>query len=267
MSGHTSRRSPARTAVVFDLDGVLVDSEPSWQWGFSEGLEAILRRRGQGDVDLTGVDLAAFVGGRVRDTVPAILRAVGVAQRLGPGDTEAISRDVVDAVTARFVAAPAPIAASVATAKELASAGYPLAVATSSALTFAHAAIRAIGLDEVIPVRVSSYDLPHGKPDPEVYRHALAALGTDRYGAIAIEDSLVGLTAAVRAGLRTVWLVDALASGPNVPPDRGQVTATLVSQGAGESASRLAALVVAMTPRLDRTLVEQAAAEQARDRP
>lgn len=261
MTLDTSERSSATTAIVFDLDGVLVDSEPYWQWGFSAGLLEILQRRGFDDVNMAGVDLDAFVGGRVRDTVPAILRALGVAARLAPGDAAAISREVVAAVTARFVATPAPIAASVATALELAAAGHPLAVATSSALSFAHAAVRAIGLEEVLPVRVSSYDLAHGKPDPEVYHHALAALSTDCRGAIAIEDSPVGLTAAVRAGLRTVWLVDAPGSGADVPPDPGMVTDALADRGAGDSAIQLASLVVAMTAQLDYALVERAAAQ------
>lgn len=71
----------------------------------------------------------------------------------------------------------------------------------------------------------------------------------------------MGLTAAVRAGLRTVWLVDAPGSGADVPPDPGMVTDALADRGAGDSAIQLASLVVAMTAQLDYALVERAAAQ------
>ena len=116
-----------------------------------------------------------------------------------------------------------------------------------TSLTIKVSGLSLIHIKMCIRDRVSSYDLAHGKPDPEVYHHALAALSTDCRGAIAIEDSPVGLTAAVRAGLRTVWLVDAPGSGADVPPDPGMVTDALADRGAGDSAIQLASLVVAMT--------------------
>jgi beta-phosphoglucomutase-like phosphatase (HAD superfamily) len=103
---------------------------------------------------------------------------------------------------------------------------YRLAVVSSSALSRLDACFRATGLDEWFPpeVRFSAEDSlrePVSKPDPAVYLHALAELGTRAEEAVALEDSVSGVRAAVAAGLPTLGIVEF--AGADAEPLREQL--------------------------------------------
>lgn len=236
--------SPTRPGVVFDLDGTLVDSEPYWIQGFSTGLARILEERGHGHHELDPAQMAAFQGGRVPDTIGTILDWLHLTPSLGAGETAAIVDAVIDEVTRAFVAHPAPIPEVVATARELHQDGYPLAVASSSALSFIDAVVRALDLVDVFPVRVSAVGLPQGKPDPLVYRLALDQLGLGPDRALAIEDSLRGVAAAVNATMRCVWFLPEHVTNPTA----GAVD-DLLAQVAAEVAVPSAAVRLVSTAR------------------
>ncbi len=189
--------------VVFDLDGTLVDSEPHWAWGFSTGLSEILARRGHGTHDIDPDRMARFRGGRVPESVRSIVGELGLA--LPEPELDEIVDEVIARVSARFVEDPSPIAGAVATVRDLAADGIPLAVASSSALAFIQAALEQLGIADLVPVRVSAIGLNRGKPDPTVYHLALDRLGVQAAGSVAVEDSTAGVGAAVNAGMRCVW--------------------------------------------------------------
>jgi HAD superfamily hydrolase (TIGR01509 family) len=193
--------------VVFDLDGLLIDSEPYWRDGFRAGLAA-MAARADGDLPtLTDEDLVRFEGGRVPDTLTELARHyLGV--ELSRTD-ELLETGVTAALESAMAAVrdhPAAIGPSRETAIRLHEAGCTLAVASSSALSFIEAALEAMGIADRFTVVVSAFELEHAKPHPQVYLDALAGLGAEPSDSVAVEDSKVGVEAALRAGLRTVWV-------------------------------------------------------------
>jgi HAD superfamily hydrolase (TIGR01509 family) len=199
------------TAVVFDLDGTLADTEPLWIEGFSLGLTQILYQMGYGFFPLDPAEMWRFQGGRVPDTIGTILATLPIGAKIGDATRRAIVEHVIDYVSHRFEAEPRPISEAVAVAQELHRLGIPLAVASSSARRFIDIVIRSLGLEEAIPIRVSALDSPLGKPDPATYIEALRPL-KERYGvapsdAVAVEDTSVGVASAINAGMSSVWYI------------------------------------------------------------
>ncbi len=196
---------PAHSGVIFDLDGTLVDSEPFWFRGFSTGLSRILEVRGYGLHYLDPSEMRGFAGGRVPDTIAAILRSLRLEGRIDDSETDAIVQDVLNYVTEQFVTDPAPIPEAVSTARALHADSVPMAIASSSAPSFIEAVLDVLKLQDTFPVRVSAVDLPRGKPDPAVYLLALQQMGLPARRTVAVEDSRVGVAAAMNAKMRCLW--------------------------------------------------------------
>jgi HAD superfamily hydrolase (TIGR01509 family) len=180
------------TAVVFDLDGVLVDSEPL----HFRAANRVLGRYGHA---IGEVDYVACIGlGEV---------ATWRLWRERYGLSEPLSRLLDEHTAARLeeiAAAPAPIPEAVDLARRLHGAGLPLAIASSSTPPVIDALLRAIGLDNLFPVRVSGEEVQHSKPAPDVYLAAAARLRVAARACLAIEDSAPGVTAATRAGMTCI---------------------------------------------------------------
>lgn len=227
---------PAPPAVIFDLDGTLVDSEPFWAAGFSTGLAHVLHRRGHGSHSLDAADMARFRGGRVPDTIGQIVDWLGLSETVHGAELGEVSNEVIAWVTREFAADPRPIPEAVQTARKLADAGVPLALASSSARGFIDTALAAIGLGDLFPVRVSAVGIPRGKPDPLVYSLALRDLHLPGARAVAIEDSPVGVAAALNAGMACVWFLPESDPGE---PDLDKVQGLLTTEGADRLPSRV----------------------------
>lgn len=185
--GGTSR------AAVFDLDGVLVDSErhhgTAWRrLCLEEG------------VSLTEAEVVRRTLGRpVRESLPELLGrpiAADEARRL-IGRKAALYEEA----SAGRVAAVRGVVAFV---RALGAAGVPRGLATSALPERVVATLMALGLTDAFPVRVTGLDVRLGKPDPEVYLTTAAALGLEPAACVAFEDSPVGAVAARRAGMRVV---------------------------------------------------------------
>jgi HAD superfamily hydrolase (TIGR01509 family) len=178
-------------AIVFDLDGVLVDSEPVWEQ---------VRRR-----------YVEEHGGTWRDDTQHRLMGMSTAEwahylsaELGVDRTpEQVAADVVEEMTRRYAAAVPLIDAAVPVVRRLA-ARWPLGVASSSPGRLIEAALEAAGLTDVFRVACSSEQVPRGKPAPDVYLAAAAGLGEDPAHCAAVEDSSNGVRSAAAAGMRVV---------------------------------------------------------------
>jgi HAD superfamily hydrolase (TIGR01509 family) len=193
-------------AVIFDLDGVLVDSEVWWddvRTGFA-------RRHGRAwDADDQAAVMGANSAGWAR-----IMR-----KRLDLDIPEAdIEREIVDGVVARYRAEGAPGIDGAVEAVRRIAADRPVAVASSAHRAVIDAALEATGLTDAFPVVVSSDEVDHGKPAPDVYLEAARQLGVDPVDCLVVEDSRNGAAAGRAAGMTVV-----LIPNDSVPPAPGAI--------------------------------------------
>ena len=192
-------------AVVFDLDGVLVDSEIWWD----EVRLEFARRHGR---RWTRADRAAIMGSNSAGWSTLMRQRL----RLDELDRQGIEDEVVGAMIERYRVAGAPrIDGAVETVERIA-ANLPVAVASSAHMSVISAALDSLGVAGSFGAVVSSDEVALGKPAPDVYLLAAARLGVDPTTCLVVEDSLNGVLAGRAAGM-TVVLV------PNraVPPAPG----------------------------------------------
>ena len=185
-------------ALLLDLDGTLVDSEPIHRTGF----ERWFAHRGW-PFDL---EVAALFTGRRADDV---FRTVD-----GPwsgGDPDAMFAEIVAMVPRDRL--PDAVPGAAATVERAAVAGIPLALVTSASVRWADKALAALGGLGRFDVVVTRDDVAVGKPDPSCYALACDRLGVDAGSALACEDAPNGVLSAVGAGVGTVVGVTTSFSG------------------------------------------------------
>jgi HAD superfamily hydrolase (TIGR01509 family) len=181
----------AAEAVIFDLDGVLIDSEQVW---------ARVRQRFVGEH-----------GGRWRDEATREMMGMSSTEwsrymaeeleiPLPPSD---ISRQVVERV-AEVYRRELPLLPGAAEAARRLAANWPLGLASSANRPLIDLVLDLAGLAPLFRVAISSEEVPRGKPAPDVYLEAAARLEVEPRHAAAVEDSTNGLLAARAAGLGVV---------------------------------------------------------------
>jgi HAD superfamily hydrolase (TIGR01509 family) len=202
--------------VIFDMDGVIVDSEPLSMRTITEmaaergiHLEPALLH------ELTGVSLE-----RVLEVVGA--RLGGPAGAAGPAasavDPAALRRDYDARYLPRLRASAAPTAGLEPLIAGLAAADVLMALASSSTLAEIGAVTGALGLGGVLRGVASGEEVTRSKPAPDVYLLAVERLGAGPAGVVAIEDSATGVAAAVAAGLVCVAVRTAVTHGHDLGP-------------------------------------------------
>lgn len=174
-------------AAVFDMDGLLLDSEPMWH----DAERELLERHGD---TFSDADREASHGRALVDT------AIAYAARLGV-TAAAIEAEIGEIMLAHYLAG-APLHAGARALVEGLAGRIPMAVASNTSAVLVRQALDAVGL--AIPVVVSGMDMGRPKPRPDVYAEACRALGVAPGDAIAFEDSPMGVTAAATAGLFVV---------------------------------------------------------------
>jgi beta-phosphoglucomutase len=190
---------PVAGHVVFDMDGVIVDSEPVHERANAE-LAAMLGATY--DARLAG----AMMGRRVRDLTDALAREVGL-----PPDEVFARRETVFWRLLSGGLEPMPgLHAAIA---RLAAAGLPLAVASSGTRAYVEHTLGRLGVRPAFSAVVSGEDVVHGKPDPEIYLRAAERLAAEPSDCVAIEDATHGIAAARAAGMRTVAVRHPLNAG------------------------------------------------------
>lgn len=180
-------------AAIFDLDGLLVDSEPLW-------VQAEIEIFGQVGLRLSARDCARTTGLRI-DEVAAFWARERPWQ--GPPARE-LARRVTDRMEILLASRVQPLPGAVQAVRLLQEAGVPLALASSSEARLIHAALGRLGLASAFPVLCSAADEARGKPDPAVYLRAARELAIAPADCRAFEDSANGLQAALAAGIPTV---------------------------------------------------------------
>jgi len=175
-------------ALLLDLDGTLVDSEPIHRAAY----RAFFAARGWEEPDL-----ALFTGRRAEDVFSV---------EAGPWtglDPVALAREVMDLVHAGEE--PEPIAGAAALIAAATRLDVPVAVVTSAGPDWVERAFGgSLGAAGRITVVVTAHDVVDGKPDPAGYRLGCERLGVDPAVALAVEDSPAGVRAALDAAVGTV---------------------------------------------------------------
>jgi HAD superfamily hydrolase (TIGR01509 family) len=188
-------------AVVFDMDGVIVDSEQVWD----DVREVYVRETG-----------GTYTASATRDMMgmSSVEWSRYMAERLGvPGTPEEINAAIVQRMLARYGEAPPLIPGAVEAVRRCAE-RWPLAVASSSNPELIEVVLGAAGLHDAIPVVVSSQEVPRGKPAPDVYLEAARRLDVSPGDCAAVEDSHNGIRSAKAAGMRVIAIPN-----PHFPPD------------------------------------------------
>ena len=206
-------------AVVFDCDGVLMDTERAW----SDVQQQVAKRFGVPLDERTGTDL---MGLAARDVARHIAREAEAAAKTGRGSAPSVDEVLQDLLrTEQDVVSQVlkPLPGAVETVRAVAG-HVPVAVASNSTRAILDRKMAAIGLDDVLQTWVSANDVAEGKPAPDIYEEAVRRLGVAPEQALAVEDSPAGSSAAEAAGmvvlgaphghdepLRSHYLVDSLA--------------------------------------------------------
>jgi len=188
-------------AVVFDLDGVLVDSEPVWEQ-VRRGLVA--ERGGHWAPDaqrrIMGMSTPEWAGYLSGD--------LGVG--LPPDEVAAL---VIDRMVARY-REQVPFMDGAVDAVHRLAARWPLGLASSSPPRLIETVLQSAGLRSCFRAVMSTEQVAHGKPAPDIYLAVTAELGCPPPDCAAVEDSSNGLRSAAAAGLRVIAIPQ-----PRYPPD------------------------------------------------
>jgi HAD superfamily hydrolase (TIGR01509 family) len=190
-------------AVLFDMDGTLVDTERLW-W------EAVERVAGRA---LTDADQPDVLGRPVEHTA-AWLSAAGGTPARGTSAADlavALHREFADRVRTGIVPRPGALALLDALARD----GVPTALVTASPRAVADTVLDVLGADR-FAVSVTADDTEHTKPAPDPYLAACRALGVDPAACVAVEDTETGVRSAEAAGC-TVLAVPSLAPIDTAP--------------------------------------------------
>jgi len=190
--------------VLFDMDGLLVDSEPLWtvaETDLARDLGAVWSPQLK----------AAVIGTRLDAAVPIILRELGVGT--DPATVARTQGWLLARMTALFTERALPLLPGARGLLDaLTEAGVPCALVSSSYRVLVDTVLDRLG-DHPFRVTIAGDEVAQAKPDPEPYRLAAEGLGAEPGSCVVLEDSVTGATAGVAAGCVTV-----LVPGGTVPP-------------------------------------------------
>jgi HAD superfamily hydrolase (TIGR01509 family) len=189
-------------AVIFDLDGVLLDSETTWvdvKREFTEESGGRWLDRAQWDMlGMSSTEWSQYMHDELGVPVPP----------------ERISSEVADRVAERYRERLPLLPGAVDAVRSLAR-EWPLAVASSSNRNVIDLVIEKAGLADAFAATVSSEEVERGKPAPDVYLEAAGRLDVDPADCVAIEDSTNGIRSADAAGMAVIAIPN-----EDFPPDR-----------------------------------------------
>jgi HAD superfamily hydrolase (TIGR01509 family) len=178
-------------AVVFDLDGVIIDSEEVWE-EVRRGYVAEYGRRFLPDSQ------DRMMGMSTGEWSRHLAQEVGV-----PRTPDQVAAEVLGRMAERYRSALPLIDGSVAAVRRLGE-RFPLALASSSARLLIDQVLDTAGLTDAFTVTLSTEEVPRGKPAPDVYLAAAGKLGIAPDDCAAVEDSSNGLRSAGAAGMAVI---------------------------------------------------------------
>jgi HAD superfamily hydrolase (TIGR01509 family) len=183
-------------AVIFDLDGVLIDSEQVWD----DVREALAKERGG---SWHPGAQRAMMGMSSPEWSRYMHETIGL-----PEPPEEINRIVVARMLGKYAEGPPWLPGAIEAVRHIA-AEYTLGLASSSNRELIDVVLAAGGIAELFHATVSSEEVSRGKPAPDVYLEAARRLGVDPSACAAVEDSHNGIRAAKAAGMACVAIPNA----------------------------------------------------------
>jgi HAD superfamily hydrolase (TIGR01509 family) len=190
-------------AVLFDMDGLLIDSEPVWY----EVETAVVARLGG---EWTRADQAACLGGTMAASARYIIDRTGTSVTV-----DELSDELIDEMVGRFRAALPLHEGAIELLNAVRDRDVPVGLVSSSYRSLIDAALVELGGDR-FAVTVGGDEVAHGKPDPEPYLTACRRLGVDPARTVVLEDAITGVISAEAAGCVVVAVpsVSPIDAGP-----------------------------------------------------
>lgn len=214
------------TAVVFDLDGTLIDTEHLWD----EVRRGLAAADGRPWPDGT---TAAMLGMSTPEWSRYLVETVGI-----DGTPEQAARRTIDGMLEHYRGGLPVLPGAVAAVQRMYEATGLLGAATSSPRVLLDAALAELGVAELFAATVSTEEVAAGKPAPDGYAECCRRLGVEPRRAVAVEDSANGIRSALNAGIAVVAIpphfhpppADVLTRASAVLDDLDGLTAGLLSE-------------------------------------
>lgn len=179
-------------AVVFDMDGILIETEPIW--------DTVRRRLAAAD-GLTYPDSSTpiMMGLSTQEWAEHLIDVVGFQ-----GTWQQVAQRVIDGMADEYAHGGLPVLPGAVEAVRRMAGLVPTAIASSSPRRLIDLVVERLELAEALSVTVSTEEVPRGKPFPDGYLRACELLGVDAAQSVAVEDSTNGILSAHAAGMAVV---------------------------------------------------------------
>jgi len=179
--------------VIFDMDGLLIDSEPLWQ-------EAGVETLAQYDIALTLDQYHLTTGLRTREWIDHWFTYFSVDKSLAQHAEDTTHRLAIEKIGSRAAVMPGVMDILTYFRKK----GFRIGLATSSPMALVDVVVKKLGIGNYLEAISSAEGIPNGKPHPQVYMDCAANLGVFPMQCVCFEDSFNGMIAAKAARMKCV---------------------------------------------------------------
>lgn len=182
-------------AVIFDMDGVLIDSEPLWKIAMEEVFSAL-------GSTLTKSDFQKTVGLRIDE----VIHFWNVTEDWGVVDEAQVEEEIIQKMEKLIVENPFPLEGVIDTLKFLSEKKIKIGLATSSSSRLIRAVLTSLKIEHYFDFTWSAENETHGKPHPAVYLSVAKALNVTTTKCLVIEDSYNGVISGLAARMKVVCI-------------------------------------------------------------
>lgn len=182
-------------AVIFDMDGVLIDSEPLWKIAMEEVFSAL-------GSTLTKSDFQKTVGLRIDE----VIHFWNVTEDWGVVDEAQVEEEIIQKMEKLIVENPFPLEGVIDTLKFLSEKKIKIGLATSSSSRLIRAVLTSLKIEHYFDFTWSAENETHGKPHPAVYLSVAKALNVPTTKCLVIEDSYNGVISGLAARMKVVCI-------------------------------------------------------------
>jgi sugar-phosphatase len=182
-------------AVIFDMDGVLIDSEPLWKIAMEEVFSALGSK-------LTKSDFQKTVGLRIDE----VIHFWNVTENWGIIDESRVEENIISKMEELIIQNPFPLVGVIETLKFLKKKQMKIGLATSSSKRLIDAVLTSLNIGDYFDFTWSAENETHGKPHPAVYLSVAKALNVNPTRCLVIEDSYNGVISGLAARMKVVCI-------------------------------------------------------------